>query len=40
MEEDKLISCFEQARFSLRMTDDRLNSVFDNVESRCFNAHK
>ena len=40
MEEETLISNFEQARFSLRMTDDRLNSVFENVESKCFNAHK
>ena len=40
MEEDNLISNFEQARFCLRMTDERLNSVFDNMESKCFNAHK
>lgn len=40
MEDDNLISNFEQARFSLRMTDDRLNSVFENVESKCFDAHK
>lgn len=40
MEADNLISNFEQARFSLNMTDNRLNNVFENVESKCFDAHK
>ena len=40
MEDDRLVSTFEQARFSLRVSDERLNAVFENVESKCFNAHK
>jgi len=40
MEEDKLISTFEQARFAVNLAEEKLNSVFENVETNCFNAHK
>ena len=39
-EDQDLVSSFESARFAVRMTDEKLNNVFNNVETKCFDAHK
>lgn len=40
LEDFNLVSSFESARFVVNMTDEKLNKVFNDVETKCLDAHK